>query len=83
MVRISICDMCKHLWSERGDRACPAFPDGKEYEDNFPYANEVCGNGFRFEPTEEAKHLWDEQMYKNFSRPTPEDLGWSVSARGE
>ena len=80
MVRLSICDMCKHLWPDRTDAACPAFPEGRRtFEEHFPPVNQSCGNGVRFEPNEESKHLWDEQMYKAFSRPTEEDLEWEVS----
>lgn len=79
MVRISICGTCKHLWPDREDNACPAFPEGrKNFDDLFPYADEECGNGVRFEPNEESKGSWTAQMYKNFSRPTPDELEWEV-----
>ena len=79
MVRLSICDMCKHLWQGREDAACPAFPEGrKSFDEHFPCADEECGNGVHFEPNDESKHLWDAQMYKNFSRNTPEELEFEV-----
>lgn len=78
MVAISICDMCKHLWRDKPDNACPAYPEGRSFDECFPYADEECGNGYRFEPSADVKHLWDAQTYKNFSRPSPEDMEWEV-----
>ncbi len=70
--------MCKHLLTESDNNACSAYPNGRTFDELFPYADEECGNGVRFEPNEKSKHLWDERMYFNFSRPTPEDLQWEV-----
>lgn len=79
MIAISICDMCRHLWKDKPHHACPVYPEGRTFKECFPYADEECGNGYKFEPDDKSRDLWDEQMYKNFSRPSPEDLEWEVS----
>ncbi len=68
MIRISICGMCKHFYGNSQTFACPAFPNGRKGDDCYPYADQECGNGYHFEPNQETAYLWDENMYKCFSR---------------
>lgn len=67
MVRISICGMCKHL-KDKKEMICPAFPNGRTFEQCFPYWGEECGNGFQFEPEDDYIELCTERIMRRFAR---------------
>lgn len=74
MVEISICGMCKHYIENAKDNACLAYPNGrKNYDDLFPLADEECANGIKFSPKPEFESIWDDSMYKRFSKKDEKD----------